>query len=424
MSILIKNGRVIDPQRAAECDGDVLIRDGRIIAVAKGIKEKADELIDAQGKIVMPGIVDMHVHLREPGREDKETVVSGTRAGLRAGVTSLVAMPNTQPAIDSVKHVKSLQAIIEKTAQSNVVIAGAITIARQGKKLTDIRALKKAGAVALTDDGCSLDNDALFAQALKLAKRYKVLLICHCEDKKLSRAGVINLGLTSTILGLRGISKESEYKRVARDCSMAEKENAAVHIAHVSCKESVEIIAAAKKKGAPVTAETAPHYFSLDETQLMDYNTNMKINPPLRTRADVEAIKKALRDGTIDCIASDHAPHTENEKDIEFDRAEFGTVGLETMLSASITELVQPGILDWMSLAKKLSFNPATILGLGRGSLREGCIADIIIIDPAKEWVVAKQSLTSQSKNSAFIGRKLKGVVDYTIINGKVVFKR
>ncbi len=424
MTILIKNGQVVDPVQKTDCVCDILVKGNTIRKVAKGIQEKAEHTIDAHGKIVMPGIVDMHVHLREPGREDKETVFSGTRAGLLGGVTSMVAMPNTQPTIDSVTSVQLLQAIIKKTAQSNVVIAGAMTRGRLGKELTDIQALKKAGVVAITDDGCSLESDTLFADALKKTKQHKALVICHCEDTKLSRAGVVNLGVTSTILGLKGISRESEYTRVERDVMMAEKEDTPVHIAHVSCKESVDIIAAAKKKGVPITAETAPHYFSLDETALMDYNTNMKINPPLRQKSDVDAIKQGLRDGIIDVIASDHAPHTENEKDIEFDRAAFGTIGLETLLAVAITELIQPGLLDWLSLVKTLTLNPAKIVGLDRGTIQKGSVADMVIVDPQKEWVVTKEAIRSQSKNSAFIGKKLKGSVDYTILNGKIVFTR
>jgi len=424
MSLLIKNGFVVDPEQKTGRVCDIFIKVDAINRVGQAIKEKADQVIDAKEKIVMPGIVDMHVHLREPGREDKETVASGTRAGLRGGVTTVLAMPNTQPAIDSAQNVALLQRIIKNSAQSNVFIAGAITLKRLGEELVDIDALQKAGVAAFTDDGASVESDAIFTKALRLAKKHNLPLICHCEDVKLSRGGVINLGIVSTILGLRGVSKASEYRRVERDIKLAEKENGRVHIAHVSCKESVEIIATAKKKKIAVTAETAPHYFSLDETLLTDYNTNMKINPPLRTKADIEAIKQGLRDGVIDVIASDHAPHTENEKDIEFDRAAFGTIGLETMLSVCITELIEPGVLDWVSLAAKLSLNPARIIGAGRGTIGEGSIADLIIVDPLKEWVVSEETICSQSKNSAFLGKKLKGAVECAVLAGKVAFKR
>lgn len=420
MKILIKNGHIVDPANNINEVRDILVSGALIAKVAKDIKESADKIIDAKDRIVMPGLVDMHVHLREPGREDKETIETGTKAALKGGVTSVLAMPNTNPAIDSENNVKNLKAIIEKTAQTNVYIAGAITIGRLGIEQTDILELKKFGVIAVTDDGASVDDEELLLKQLKIAKAEKILVICHCEDKEISGKGVVNLGFASTILGLRGAPKEAEYKRVQRDIKLAKEANAPIHIAHVSCKESVEIIASAKKQGIQVSAETAPHYFSLNEEMLLGFDTNLKMNPPLRTKADTEAIKKALKNGTIDCIASDHAPHTENEKDIEFDFSEFGTIGLETELAASITELIKPGILDWPDLVKKLCLNPAKVLGIDRGTLSEGKAADIIIIDPNKEWLVKKEDIVSKSKNSCFIGKKLIGKVDYTICNGKL----
>jgi len=255
-------------------------------------------------------------------------------------------------------------------------------------------------------------------EALKISRDEGILLISHAEDKALSSKGVVNLGLTSTRLGLRGISKESEYKRVARDVDLAEKLKAPIHIAHVSCKESVEIITKAKNRRVKVTCETAPHYFSLTEEAVLDYDTSMKMNPPLRGRVDLDAIKDGLKSGTIDAIASDHAPHTENEKDIEFDRAEFGVTGLETELAVAVTELVAGGILSWSGLVEKLAFNPARILKINKGTLGVGTAADLIIVDPDREWVVQKSSFVSKSKNSPFLHKKLKGVVEYTIYNG------
>jgi dihydroorotase len=365
----------------------------------------------------------MHVHLREPGREDKETIASGTHAALKGGVTSVLAMPNTNPAMDSVERVAFLQGIIEKSAHTNVFICGAITKGRLGMELTDISALKKRGVVAVSDDGASVDSEALMAEALKNARENNVAVICHCEDKSQSAGGVVNLGSISTRLGLRGISRESEYARIERDIQLAEKAGAAVHIAHVSCKESVEIIARAKKRGIRVTAETAPHYFSLSEESLLGYDTNLKMNPPLRTKEDVAAIKKGLKDRTIDVIASDHAPHTEHEKAIEFDRAEFGVIGLETELAVSITELIVPGIISWDALAAALSLNPARILGVHKGTLSIGSDADIIVVSPDQKWSVQKENIASLSKNSAFLGKNLSGVVTYTICNGKVAYQ-
>jgi len=334
----------------------------------------------------------------------------------------MLAMPNTTPAIDTAKNVEILREIIKKTAHANVFMSGAITRDRKGKELVDITQLKKEGVIAISDDGASVDNAQVMLEALEIAKKEKIVVTCHCEDISLAAKGVVNLGFTSTRMGLRGISSESEYTRVARDIELADKVKAPIHIAHVSCKESVEIIAIAKLKGIQVTCETAPHYFTLSEEAAWDYNTNTKINPPLRTKVDVEAIKKALKDGTIDAIASDHAPHTENEKDIEFDYAAFGSVGLETELALAITELVKGGLLDWPELVRKLSLNPSKILGINKGTLSLGAEADVIVVSPQAKWTVEKSGLISKSKNSMFIGRELEGSVEYTILRGKVVY--
>jgi len=423
MKILIKNGHVIDPANNIDGIYDILVENDKISEVAKNITTSADNIIDAADKIVMPGIVDMHVHLREPGREDKETITTGTMAALRGGVTSILAMPNTQPAIDCAENVELLKSIINKTAKANVFICAAITKERLGKELTDILKLKREGIVAISDDGSSVDNDELMLPALQKAKEQDILVISHCEDKSLSAGGVVNLGIISTRLGLRGIACESEYRRIQRDLQLAEKAKARIHIAHVSCKESVELIAKAKKKGIKVTAEVTPHHFSLNEEAVLGFDANMKMNPPLRSQEDKEALKEGLKNGVIDVIASDHAPHTENEKEIEFERAEFGVIGLETELAVSITELVKTGLLDWLDLAKKLCLNPARILGINKGTLGAGCDADILVVSPDKEWVVQKAEFVSKSKNSAFLGKKLTGAVEYTICNGRTAYK-
>jgi len=423
VKILVKNGRIIDPANNIDGILDILIENSKISKVAKNIKNGAEKIIDATNKIIIPGLVDMHVHLRQPGREDKETVESATSAALKGGVTSLLAMPNTAPAIDCVENVALLKEIIQKTARAEVFIAAAITKGRLGRELSDIANLKKQGVLAITDDGVSVDDQELLLRALKLAKEQKVLVICHCEDKSLSGNGVINLGIISTRLGLRGISKESEYKRIERDIKLAEKVGAPIHIAHISCQESLEIIAKAKVKGIKVTCDATPHHFSLTEEAVVGYDTNMKMNPPLRSKQDVEAIRQGLKNGTIDVIASDHAPHTENEKDIEFERAEFGVIGLETELAVSITELLHTGLLGWKALVEKLALNPAKILGIDKGTLREGGNADIVVVSADKEWVVQKEEFVSKSKNSPFIGRILKGLVEYTICRGKPAYK-
>lgn len=418
--IIIKGGRVVDPSAGIDQVFDILIEGEKISGLGSSLNVSSAKVIDASGKIVLPGFVDMHVHLREPGREDKETVDSGTEAALRGGVTSLLAMPNTSPAIDSPEAVKLLKGIIAEGARVNVFIASAITKGRIGRELVDFSALSRQGVLAVTDDGVSVDDEKILFEAFKRAKKAGLLVICHCEDKALSNDGVVNLGFTSTKLGLRGVSRESEYKRVQRDIDLAKKAGARLHIAHVSCKESVEIIASGRRKAVKVTAETAPHYFSLTEEALCGYDANFKMSPPLRRQEDLEAIREGLRDGTIDAIASDHAPHTQNEKDIEFDRAEFGVIGLQTEFSVAVTELVCSGLLNWKQMAEKLSLNPARILGLNKGTLKKGSDADVVVVDPEKTWVVEKGLLASRSRNSAFLGRRLKGVVECVIRAGDI----
>jgi len=424
MKILIKGARVIDPANNTDDVRDILIDGAKILKVEKTIAAQADNIIDAKGKIVMPGIVDMHAHLREPGREDKETIASATTAALRGGVTSILAMPNTSPCIDSAESIELLKNIIRKTAQMNGFMCGAITKNRLGKELSDITGLEKFGAVAISDDGASVDSDEIMKEAMQHAKKKNILVLCHCEDKSLSADGVVNFGFTSTRLGLKGISRESEYKRAQRDIRLAEETGARLHITHVSCAETIEFIRQAKKSGIKVTADVTPHHMCLDEEAVLEYDPNFKMNPPLRGKEDLAAIKQALKDGTIDAIATDHAPHTENEKEIEFDRAEFGVIGFETILSVAITELVATGVLSWPELVKKLSYNPAVILKVNKGALAPGHDADITVVSPDKEWQVTKEGFASISKNSAFLEKKLKGVVEYTIVSGKIAYQR
>ena len=421
MNYLIRGGRVIDPSGNIDETLDILVSDGKIRDIGKSIQAKDASVIDAGGMIVTPGLIDMHVHLREPGREDEETVLTGTRAAAKGGFTTVVCMPNTDPAIDSVENLNKLNAIIAKDAVVNVVPAGAITIGRLGKELTDIKAMAKEGVAAISDDGSSVEDAELMLKALKSARSAGVVVIDHCEDQALSNKGVMNKGFMSTKLGLRGISRESEWMRVERDIALAEKAGAKIHIAHVSCKESADVIRKAKKRGVSVTAETAPHYFALTDECTATYDTNTKINPPLRTAADAAAIKEALSDGTIDVIASDHAPHTDCEKDVEFDLAPFGKIGLESSLGVSLLELVEGKVLTWPGLIEKFTANPARILGLKFGTLKKGAQADITILDPKKEYTIARGTLESKSKNSPFVGWSVTGRVEHIFVAGKPV---
>lgn len=421
MNYIIKGGTVVDPSTNVNEVMDILVSDGKIADIGRSVNAKDAKIIDASGLIVTPGLVDMHVHLREPGREDEETILTGTRASVKGGFATVVCMPNTDPAIDSVEILAKLRVIIAKDAIVNVLPVGAITVGRLGKELTDIKALAKEGIVAISDDGSSVEDADLMLKALKIAKSSGVIVIDHCEDMILSNKGVMNKGFVSTKMGLRGISRESEWVRVERDIALAEKAGAKIHIAHVSCKESAEVIRKAKKRGVQVTAETAPHYFALTDECCATYDTNTKINPPLRTAEDVAAIKAALVDGTIDVIASDHAPHTDCEKDVEFDLAPFGKIGLESSLGVSIDELVNTKILTWKQLVEKLATNPARILGLKSGTLKKGAAADITIIDPEKKYTITREMLETKSKNSPFVGWNLIGRAVGMFVAGKPV---
>jgi len=420
MKHLIKGGRVVDPKNKIDEALDVLISDGKIEKVAKDIKAPGAKVIDAKGKIVAPGLIDMHVHLREPGREDKETVRTGTEAAIAGGITTVCCMPNTEPSVDTPAKVRSLREIIKKDAASNVLIIGAITQNREGKQLVDMQQMKKAGAIAASDDGNSIADEKVMLEALKEAKKHAFLLIEHCEDKEIAIKGVVNEGIVATKLGLRPVPKRSEFERVERNIDLAKKTDARLHIAHVSCAESVDLIRKAKKKGVKVTAEVTPHHFSLTDECCVTYDTNLKTSPPLRSKMDVESIKKALADGTIDAIASDHAPHGKHEKDIVFDLAAFGMIGLETSLALSIS-LVEEKLISWTRLIELMSLNPAKILGLnGKGHLSKGADVDILIIDPQKQWTYKENAIKSKSKNSPFIGWQFKGKAVCAIVGGAI----
>ncbi len=421
--MIIKNGYIVDPANDREGIFDIQIKGHKIEKVAKDINTKDRDTVDANGKIVLPGLIDMHVHLREPGREDMETVRSGTLAAVAGGVTSVCSMPNTYPAMDNQKMVKEMKNIVKNDAYANVFTVGAITINRGGRVLVDMEKMKASGVVALSDDGSSIQDSVVMARALKKAKEKSLLIISHSENIELSKGGVINEGIIATKLGLKGIPKRSEYEFIERDIKLAKKAKTRIHIAHVSTKESVEVIRKAKKDGVSVTAETAPHYFSLTDSCCETYDTRTKMNPPLRSEEDVEAVKKGLLDGTIDAIASDHAPHGKHEKETTFDKAAFGIIGLETSLALAIMGLAKGEKVPWLEIARLMSTNPAKILGLRKGALTEGYDADVTIVDPEKEWEYTKESVISKSKNSPFLDWRFKGKPTDVIIGGRLVFQ-
>ncbi len=421
MSLLIKGGRVIDPSQNIDDALDVLVENGCVKEIGKGLTAPAGaDVIDAAGRIVTPGLIDMHVHLRDPGLEYKEDIISGTRAAALGGFTSIVCMPNTKPVIDN----KAIAAyIINKAKQEgycNVFPVGSITYGMSGDRLSEMGELRESGCVAVSDDGRPVANAELMRRALEYARGMGILVITHAEELSLVGEGVMNEGFTSTEIGLKGIPRIAEDIATARDVMLAEYTNSPIHIAHVSTSGSVDIIRLAKSRGVKVTCETAPHYFTLTDDAVRGYNTNAKMNPPLREADDVAAIKAGLKDGTIDCIATDHAPHHLDEKDVEFNVALNGIIGLETSLPLSL-KLVEDGLLTLNQLVEKMSYNPSNIIGLKRGSLAVGSIADITLIDLAAQWTVAADALASKSKNSPFLGWKMKGAATGTILAGKVI---
>ncbi len=423
MKILLKNGYVMDASQGIEGVKDIYIEDGRIAAVEKNIERAADQTVDVQGKYVIPGIIDMHVHLREPGYEYKETIATGTRSAAKGGVTSLACMPNTKPVIDQQATVEFVKNKAQLEGMVHVYPVGAITNGLQGERLTEIGDLKAAGIVAITDDGNPVMNGEKMRHAMEYAKMFELPVLSHCEDKNLAAHGVINEGRMSTLLGLKGMPAIAESIMVAREIMLSELTGAHVHVCHVSTAQSVEMIRRAKAAGLPVTAEAMPHHFALDETALHSFDTNLKVNPPLRRAEDVAAIKEGLRDGTIEVIATDHAPHAIEEKEVEFDNALFGISGLETLIPLVITELVHKGTLTFAQAIEKMTVNPARILGINKGTLKAGVEADITIIDLDQQKTVDVSQFASKGKNSPFHGWNLKGWPIMTIVSGKIVMK-
>lgn len=424
MSILIKNGHVIDP--ATKTDGimDILIEEDRIAEMAKEIREEADKVLDAKGCYVMPGFIDLHVHLRDPGLEYKETVETGARAAARGGFTTILAMPNTKPVVDNGDVVRYVHNKAKTIGITNVLQIGAITRGQHGEQLADIDSMVDAGIPAVSEDGKSVMNAQLYREAMTLAVKYDIPVLAHCEDRNLAGSGVMNQDEKADELQLPGITNSVEDVIVARDILLAKETGARLHLCHCSTKDSVTMVAAAKAEGLPVSAEVCPHHFILTSGDIPGDDANYKMNPPLRSEEDRQALIQGLKDGTIDVIATDHAPHSREEKCLPMKKAPFGIVGLETAAALTYTELVEPGILTVTEMAEKMSCNPARVAGLDGGSLAVGRRADLVIFDPQKEYVIDAAEFASKGRSTPFHGRKVRGQVAATVYEGRLVYQR
>lgn len=423
MKLLIQNGQVIDPASQTNEVLDILIENGIISKIEKKITDKADTVINAEGNWVTPGFIDVHVHLREPGYEYKETIATGTRSAAKGGFTTICCMPNTNPVCDSDIMVEYIKLKSQREGVIHVLPIGAITKGQKGEELSNIGKMAKAGACAISEDGKSVPSSGLLKTAMKYAKMFDIPVLSHCEDIALVAGGSMNAGASAQLLGLKGISNDSEEVIVARDIILAKNTNSKLHICHISTKGSVEILKQAKLAGQNVTAEVTPHHFTLSDDFITDYDGNTKMNPPLRSKEDVLAIRQALKDNIIEIIATDHAPHSIDEKNCEYEKAAFGIVGLETALSLGITVLVGEGWLTPMELIAKMTWNPAKMLGIDNnvGKLSVGKVADITIISPNEIYKINPNTFASKSKNTPFDGFDVKGKVLYTIVEGNIV---
>jgi dihydroorotase len=423
--ILIRGGRVLDPSRNTDEVADLLLQDGKVEAVGRNLGQPdSADVLDAAGKVVSPGLIDLHVHLREPGQEDLETVATGAMAAAAGGFSAVCAMPNTDPVTDNQAAVGFIVSQAQRAGKARVYPIGAISLGQKGQQLAEFGELVGAGAVAVSDDGKPVVSSHLMRTALEYARTFGIPVADHCEDPTLAAGGAMHEGLVSTRLGLKGVPAAAEEIMVARDILLAELTGGHVHLCHMSTRGSVALIRRAKEQGLRVTAEACPHHFTLTHEACEGYNTNAKMNPPLREPEDREAIRQALRDGTIDVICTDHAPHHYDAKEREFDDAPNGIIGLETALGLAITELVDDGLLDLSTLITRMSTMPARIFKLPGGTLAPGAAADVVVIDPTAKWTVDPEKFYSRSRNTPFAGRQLRGRADVTIVRGQVVFRR
>ncbi len=427
--LLIKNGRVVDPANGIDKKCDVLIADGKIAEVGEKIQnsklktQNYGMVIDATDRIVAPGLIDIHVHFREPGDEEEETIASGSTAAVAAGFTSVVCMPNTNPTIENETDVEYIHRKGRQTRKTHVYVMGAITKKREGVELAEMGLMAEAGAVGFTDDGRGVQDPSVMLRALKYAKMFGVVMAQHCEDESFAKNGVMNSGYYSTILGLPGIDALAEEAMLWRDIQLVRKANVRYHAQHISTAGSVELIRAAKKDGLPITCEVTPHHLLLTEERCAEYDTNYKVNPPLRGTKDVEALKEAVAEGLVDALATDHAPHLQSEKELEFLAAPFGIASLECALGLYVKALVEPGIADWPGLIRLMTEGPAKIIGIDKGTLSRGKQADVTIIAPDAEYTIDVNEFRSKSRNCPYHGWTVRGKVEKTIVGGEIRFE-
>ena len=422
MKIIIQGGRILDPANKIDAIGDLTIEAGKIISKAELSQDEDCKIIDASGCFVMPGLIDMHTHLRDPGQTYKEDIESGAKAAARGGFTTIVAMPNTNPVIDDAASVEYVNDKAKEKAVINILQVGAITKGQAGEELTDIESMVRSGSPAISEDGKSVMNAQIYREAMKIAAKCDIPVLAHCEDIDMVNGGCVNDDAVTQAQGLKGIANAVEDVIVARDIIIAKETGVHLHLCHCSTKDSVIMVEAAKKAAVRVSAEVCPHHFTLTTDEMASGDTNYKMNPPLRTKEDVEELKRGLKENIMEVISTDHAPHSVEEKNTSMEKAPFGIVGLETCVPLTISELVRPEIITPMQMAEKCSYNPAQILKIDRGTFSVGAVADVVIIDPNAEYVIDADDFISKGKNTPFDGRKVYGKVMYTICNGEIVY--